>query len=191
MNTREIEQAIAAVIIIANIHELDYETRKLRCIHGETLTAWLPWPAEIGGNFIRWRPLRVGQQVVLASHAGDLTQAAIIGMLYSNDIVPEETSELIDVTEFTDGSKLRYDSENQKYEIIVDQQNVTVSKDEIKATFADKATVEMNADKVNVEYGGNASILMNASQLKITHGSSSITLDSSGVSVNGARIELN
>ncbi|UTW01230.1 phage baseplate assembly protein V [Marinomonas rhizomae] len=174
MNTREIEQAIAAVIIIANIDELDYETRKLRCIHGDMLTAWLPWPAEVGGNFIRWRPLRVGQQVVLASHAGDLTQAAIIGMLYSNEITPEETSEHIDVTEFNDGSKLRYDSENQTYEIIVAEQNVTVSKDEIKASF-----------------GGSASVEMNASQLKLTHGSSSITLDSTGVKINGSRIDFN
>lgn len=167
-------RAIAGVIIIATIDQVNNEKRLLRCKSGDLLTAWLPWPADMGRNYIRHRPLAVGQQVILASHAGDLTQATVIGMLYTSDRVQEELSEDIDVIEYNDGSNIRYDSKNQKYDIIVSGQNVTISKDEIKASLS-----------------GSASILINESELKLTHGSSSITLDSTGVKINGTRIELN
>ena len=100
------------LIRIGTIAELDYENKKLRVKTGELITDWLPWPAEIGKNFKRWRPLREGTQVVLACPSGDTAQALIISMLYSNavDSPLTDAEGNIDLIQFDDGTKLEYDS---------------------------------------------------------------------------------
>ncbi len=77
---------------------------------GETHTAWLPWPSEIGNNFIRWWTLRVGQQVVLVSPSCELNKAAIVGHLYGGGFEAPADDETLDLIQFDDSTKLQNDS---------------------------------------------------------------------------------
>lgn len=106
----EVERRLANMIRIGVISEVDHGAKKIRVSHGGLKTAWLPWPVEVGRNFKRWRPLREGQQVVLASPSGDLTQAAIIGMLYTEALDAPNDNPDIDQTLFDDGTSVQYDS---------------------------------------------------------------------------------
>ncbi|NKC14066.1 MAG: phage baseplate assembly protein V [Gammaproteobacteria bacterium] len=108
----EHDRLIANVVRLGIIEAVDHDRRRLRVRSGETVTDWLPWPTDIGRHYIRWRPLRIGTQVVLAAQSGDLTQAGIVGMLYtqsldapaSGDAAPED----VDIVQWDDGTQVAY-----------------------------------------------------------------------------------
>lgn len=106
----ETERRLNQSITIGSISEVDHQAKKIRVEIGSILTAWLPWPTEMGRNYRRWRPLRKGQQVVLAAPSGDLAQAVVIGMLYSSALPSVDENPDLDVTEFEDGTRFQYDS---------------------------------------------------------------------------------
>jgi phage baseplate assembly protein V len=107
------------LITLGTVAELDHPGRRLRVQSGELLTDWLPWPAELGRNHIRWRPLRLGQQLILACPSGDPAQAAIVGQLYSATLLPPSTDENLDIVQWDDGSLVSYDSAAHRYTIAV------------------------------------------------------------------------
>lgn len=102
----ELQRKLADMIQITTITSVDHANKKLRVRLGADESAELPWPASIGRNFIAWKPLRVGQQVILFSPSGDPAQGVIIGDLYSQAIDSPSTAEEIDLVEFEDGSRL-------------------------------------------------------------------------------------
>lgn len=110
MTTADLNRRIESLIRLGLIAEVDHNTHKLRVRTGGLLTGWLPWPAEIGRNFRRWRPLRVGTQVILACPSGDPAQATVVGVLYTQSIDTPSHSPDLDLIEFNDGTRLQYDS---------------------------------------------------------------------------------
>ncbi|MEM5528073.1 phage baseplate assembly protein V [Gammaproteobacteria bacterium AS21] len=108
MNTSDLERLIQNLIRIGTIYAVDESARKIKVTSGKLVTQWLDWPAEEGRNYKRWRPLRLGTQVILASPGGDLSQAMIIGMLYSDALPPPSTDPDIDLIQFDDGSFIQH-----------------------------------------------------------------------------------
>ena len=47
------------LIRIGTIAEVDEQHLRLCVQSGELLSGWLPWPAQVGNNFIHWRQLSV------------------------------------------------------------------------------------------------------------------------------------
>lgn len=107
---RDLERRLNNLLMVGTILEVDHAARKLRVEIGEIRTAWLNWPTEMGRNYRRWRPLRVGQQVVLSSPSGDPAQAVITGMLYSSALPRPSDNPDLDLVEFEDGTRFQYDS---------------------------------------------------------------------------------
>jgi len=118
-NQTEHDRLIADLICIGRIVEVDHQAKRLK-VRTKTVTGWLPWPAEMGRNYRRWRPLRAeaqedtqedtqaGQQVILASPSGDLAQAVIVGMLYTETLNAPSNDPDIDLIEFTNGAHLSH-----------------------------------------------------------------------------------
>lgn len=98
------------LIRIGTIAEVDEQNLRLRVQSGELLTDWLPWPTQVGNNFIHWRPLRVNTQVVLCCPSGDPAQALIVSILYSDALQPANVDAALDVVQFNDGTTIQYDS---------------------------------------------------------------------------------
>ncbi len=169
----ELERRLANIVKIGVIQEANHADKKLRVAMGETQTAWLPWPAEIGNNFIRWRPLRVGQQVVLVAPSGELNQAVIVGQLYGGGIEAPADHETLDLIQFEDGTKLQYDSS-------------------VHCLTAEVGGCEITVDQTSIQLKNQSSQLnLTAEAIKLDSNGSSVLLDASGVKVNGAVIELN
>lgn len=76
---------------------------------GELITDFIPLPEEIGANFRRWRPCRVGAQVVFACPSGDTRQAIVLAQFNTESIPQPETDETVDLILFDDGTQLRKD----------------------------------------------------------------------------------
>jgi phage baseplate assembly protein V len=97
---------------LGTIAEVDFAARPpmVRLDLSGRLTDWRPIPAEIGANFRRWRPLRVGTQVLVACPSGDPANAVIVQILYTDSLAPPSTAENVDLIEWNDGTVVRHDS---------------------------------------------------------------------------------
>lgn len=113
-NTADINRRLENLIRLGTIAEVDEAARRLRVNTGALTTDWLPWPAEIGRNYKRWRPLRVGTQVILGSISGDPAQALILGILYTDSLNSPSTDPAIDMIAFNDGTVVQHNSSTHK-----------------------------------------------------------------------------
>jgi phage baseplate assembly protein V len=108
----ELQRRLENLIAIGSITAVDHEKKCVQLsISGRPPSNWLPFPAEIGRNFRRWRPLRPGIQAVVLSPSGNPAQAVIAQILYSDDLPPPVTAENLDVIQFEDGTTVSYDSD--------------------------------------------------------------------------------
>ena len=153
----ELERQMLNVVRLGKILEVDHAKREVLIKLGENRTL-VPWPCDIGLNYIRWQPLRVGTQVVLVCSCGDLAQARIVGMLYTNDLPPPSTNEHVDILQFNDGSMMKYDS----------------SKSEMTVKSVGNLTIKVEGD-LTAAVSGNASI--DASQIALNCGKGVVTGD--------------
>jgi phage baseplate assembly protein V len=116
MFSAELFRKLEGIVEIGLIQEVDHTNKRLRVMYEsdeeEELTAWLPWPAEVGRNFTRWRPLKKGIQVILLSESGDLANAVIAGFLYTEaeNITAPSANPDLDIIQFNDGTIIQYDS---------------------------------------------------------------------------------
>lgn len=107
-HTSQLTRLLHNLIRTGTIAEIDNSKQRLRIQSGDLLTGWIDWPAEIGGNYRRWRPLRIGQQVTIACPSGDPNNAVIIAMSYDDNNQPPNTAADADVILFDDGSRIEH-----------------------------------------------------------------------------------
>ena len=115
----ELERRLNNIIRVFTIIELDEVNRVIRLESGENKTDWLPWPASTGRNFVNWRPLKKGQQMVLGSVGGDLSQALIIGEIYSDEVLPPREDKAVDIVRFSNGDFVERNSDTGKAKIVI------------------------------------------------------------------------
>lgn len=145
----ETERRFNQSIKIGTIEIVDHDAKKIRVAIGSLLTEWLSWPTEMGRNYRRWRPLRAGQQVVLGAPSGDLTQAVIIGMLYSSALPAPSANPNLDLVEFEDGARFQYDSEAHEYIAETGGSSVTMDRDRILLS-SNGSTLELDASGIRL-----------------------------------------
>ncbi|MDR5887560.1 phage baseplate assembly protein V [Vreelandella janggokensis] len=146
---QELERRLNNMVMVGTVLEVDHPTRKLKVEIGEIRTAWLNWPAEMGRNYRRWRPLRKGQQVVLSSPSGDPAQAVITGMLYSNALSAPSSNPDLDLIEFEDGTRFQYDSANHECVAQTGESQITMDRDRILLS-SNGSTLELDAEGIRL-----------------------------------------
>jgi len=156
LQIEELERRLANVIRIGLVESVDHERKKLRVQIGDLLTGWLPWPVEMGRNFKRWRPLRVGTQVVLASPSGELPQAQIIGMLYTTDLSAPSSDPDLDLIEFDNGTTVSNNIQSGLLNVDCVGDVVATSAKNVTVTAAETATLE--GSTVMIKSTGSATI---------------------------------
>lgn len=106
---KQTERGMLNTLRFGVISHVDHAQKRLKVDVGLE-TGWLPWPAEIGRNYKRWRPLREGTQVLVGAIGGDFDQAAIVGVLYTAALDAPSTDPDLDIVQFDDGAELSYHS---------------------------------------------------------------------------------
>lgn len=117
MNTADIERRLENIIRIANISDVDLSDPKnpqCRCTVGEITTNWLSIGHTRMGVVKDWNPPSVGEQVVLLSPSGDLSQAVIIASLSSTANPSPDTDPKKPKRTYPDGAVIEYDYEAHK-----------------------------------------------------------------------------
>lgn len=117
MNIADIERRLENLIRIAEISDVNYDDREnpqVRCTIGNITTNWLSICHARMGVVKDWNPPSEGEQVILLSPSGDLSQAVIIASLSSTnnpvpDINPKKTKRT-----YPDNAVIEYDYETHK-----------------------------------------------------------------------------
>ena len=122
MNIADIERRLENIIRIAEISDVDYhdpENPVCRCMVGEIKTNWLSIGHTRMGVVKVWNPPSKGEQVVLLSPNGDLSQAVIIASLSSTlNPAPDTTAHKPKRT-YPDGAVIEYDYQSHKLSAIL------------------------------------------------------------------------
>ncbi|WP_336288354.1 phage baseplate assembly protein V [Bartonella sp. CB60] len=106
----DLERRVSGQIVIGHISEVDYKSGRYRVQSGELLTTWLPDCQVRAGKTQSWSSRDVGEQVLLASPSGDLTQAVIIGAIPTTKTQAADQGHL-HRTIYADGTKIDYDDD--------------------------------------------------------------------------------
>lgn len=142
---------------MGTLYEIDHEIvpPRARVQSGELITDFLPLPEEIGNNFRRWRPCRVGTQALFAAPSGDSRQGVIVALYNTNGIPQPETDPAVDLILFEDGTEIRKDGE----QLLVDSTvTVNVNAPDINATATNQITLKaptITLDGDVIVTGGN------------------------------------
>ncbi|MDR9850203.1 phage baseplate assembly protein V [Herbaspirillum huttiense] len=104
----ELVRTIPNLIRTGKIAEINADKVRLR-LSPSLLTTWLQWIALRAGDVIDWCPPSIGEQVIVFSPNGDLTQGKVLAGLFSADSSAPQTSLKIRSIHYPDGAVVLYD----------------------------------------------------------------------------------
>ncbi len=105
----DLERRLANLLRVGTVEEVDHNNALARVQLGNNHTVALPWLTQRAGGDRTWWPVEVGEQVVILSPSGDLTQGIILGALYSGAASAPSSSAGVYRTEYSDGAVIQYD----------------------------------------------------------------------------------
>lgn len=121
LDLAEIARRLANVVRTGTVAEVDLDAYRLRARYdtdaagGAVLTAPIPWVvARAGGDRTWWAP-EVGEEVVLLSPSGELTEAIALPAFYSSAHPAPSTEADKRVTRHSDAALFEYDRAAHRY----------------------------------------------------------------------------
>lgn len=162
----DMDRRLANILRFGTIAAVDVANALVTVDLGDLVTDWLPWIAARAGENRTWAPPDIGEQVALLS-PGDPSQGLVIGSIFQ-DAHPANGNASKDTrVTFKDGTVIEQDRDSGVL-------NITASA----------------GGAVNIVVGGS-SFQINTSHIMLASNGASLELSATGVSLNGARIDLN
>jgi phage baseplate assembly protein V len=161
-----LERRLANIIRIGTIFEINHEIAKARVRIGELETNFLPWINSNSGSNNSWNPPEIGEQVVILSSGGELSQAVILPSLYKNNA--SENSNTIKSMIFADGSKVSFNLESGNLDLDI-KGNTTIKVAGSAQIEAANITLKGN---INLGGSGGQPVARVGDEIEISSGSS-------------------
>jgi len=138
----DLERQILNVMRIGTIESIDY-TAALATVRLEPdlIVTDITWTTRRAHGDVEWWAPEVGEQVVVSSPGGELSQAVIDRCLYQNSYPAPESLETVHSVTYADGAIISYDRENSV----------------LSAILPAGATVELTADG-GINIAGDVSV---------------------------------
>ncbi|TDY90292.1 UNVERIFIED_ORG: phage baseplate assembly protein V [Herbaspirillum seropedicae] len=114
----ELVRTIPNLIRTGKIAEINADKVRVR-LSPSLLTTWLQWIALRAGDVIDWCPPSVGEQVIVFSPNGDLTQGKVLAGLFSAESSAPQSSLKIRSIHYPDGAVVLYDFGNHSLSAIL------------------------------------------------------------------------
>jgi len=108
LDLSELVRTIPNLIRTGMIAEINADKVRVR-LSPSLLTSWLQWIALRAGDVIDWCPPSIGEQVIVFSPNGDLTQGKVLAGLFSAESPAPQTSLRIRSIHYPDGAVVLYD----------------------------------------------------------------------------------
>ncbi len=158
----DLKRRVASGVLVGKVSQVDHELNRYRVKAGELETDWLPSTVARSGKTKHFSSLDVGEQVVLASPSGDLSQAVILGSV-ATDTTQNGTKASEHRTTYADGTVVEYDDEKKAMSVkladggtsttTVGGVSFSISKDAV-AIKVGGVTMTVNGEGVQVKGGG-------------------------------------
>lgn len=120
----ELHRRFHSMVVFGTVVAVDYHNKRLKLQEGadddqdKLVTGWIPFPAESGRNYKRWRPVKLGQQFTALCRDGDPVQGRIVGESWWDDNDSPSTDKGIDVIEFENGNRIEHNITDNTLTII-------------------------------------------------------------------------
>lgn len=115
MNTADLARRLDNIVRFGVIEETNFTTDpvqpRVRVRTGEILTAWIPVSAQRANSDAEHDPVQVGEHVILLAPSGELTQAVVVGKLFSTDHPSPDSNPSNHRRKYRDGAVIEYNSE--------------------------------------------------------------------------------
>lgn len=166
----ELDRRLASMIRYGEVSHVDYADAakpRIRVKSGQLESGWLPFSTGAAGGNGEWNPLEVGEQVLLASPSGELSQSVVIARVNKDDAPAPSNNPESTVRTWKDGAREEYNRETHTRTL----------------TIPAGGTYQVNV--------GAASLAMADNSLTVTIGGVSMVLNGSGLTVNDGKITSN
>jgi phage baseplate assembly protein V len=145
----ELERMLANLVRIGRVAEVDTANARVKLQIGGLTTDWLPWGVGRAGTTRTWSAPTVGEQRVILSPYGDMTQAVVGAAIYQDDHAAPASSGDQEHVVFPDGSSVDFNSATNTLtvnvagagNVIVNCKHATVNATEDATTNTKTATV--------------------------------------------------
>ncbi|WP_339428881.1 phage baseplate assembly protein V [Pseudomonas taetrolens] len=139
----EHDRMIAGQVKACYVVALDLSASPPACrvSDGEWTSAWLRWHSQAAGKARHWRVPSMGEQGVLFSPSGDVSQGTFVPGLYGDAGPAPDTRDHVECWLFDDGGSLTYDWEAKRYSIVLPSGTVSIKVNGSDLTVTDNAVV--------------------------------------------------
>lgn len=115
MNTAELARRLDNLIRFGVIEETDFTTDpvqpRVRVRTGKILTTWIPIATNRANTDAEHDPVQVGEHIIMLAPSGELTQAVVVGKLFSNAHPSPDNNPANHRRKYRDGAVIEYNSE--------------------------------------------------------------------------------
>lgn len=105
----DLQRMLANMIRVGVIEELDTANARVKVNVSGQVTDWVPWGTDAAGRVRKWSPKQVGEQVVLFSPYGDMSQAIVGFSLFQDQFPANDNNMGRETATFADGTTASYD----------------------------------------------------------------------------------
>lgn len=109
VHVSELIRRLENVLRPGTIARVDVERYRVRVQAGGLQSHWLPWLTLRAGTTRKWSPPTVGEQCILLSPGGDLTNGVALLGVFSDAVQPNDNRASTEATHYPDGSLHEYD----------------------------------------------------------------------------------
>lgn len=110
----DLQRRLSNSVIVGSISKVDHKQGRYRVKAGALESDWLPMATPRAGKTSVYSSYEEGEQVIIASPSGDLSQAVILGAIATERTQAGDKGNT-HVTKYPDGSVIAYDHDTHSY----------------------------------------------------------------------------
>lgn len=170
-NITDLERRLSNSIVVGRVSRVDHAKNRYRVKVGELETDWIPMAVGRAGTTRTYSSATEGEQVVIASPSGDLSQGVIVGSVATSETQAADQGN-IHRTVYPDGTTIEYDHDSNAYRMVVaggGAINMTVEGGGINITCE---TAVVNAAAVELGGAGGKPVARVGDMVNVGSGSS-------------------
>ena len=114
----ELERRFSNLIRIGVIEAIDFQKARVRVRCGDLLTDWISWLTRKAGKNADWFAPEIGEQVLVLSPDGELTEAVALPALYSDHYPQPEQLAEVQTVRFANGASVTHDQRSHTLTVV-------------------------------------------------------------------------
>ncbi|WP_144755594.1 phage baseplate assembly protein V [Bartonella saheliensis] len=140
----DLKRRVANMVVVGKISHVDHKNARYRVKSGNLVSDWIPDTQARAGKTCSYEGRDVGEQVVVVSSSGDLSQGIIVGSLHTDANQAADQGN-IHKTLYPDGTTVEYDDKQNSYTL-----NLT-SGGKFSLTISDGVSIKGDGKKLELQ----------------------------------------